>query len=92
MKKEIIFPQYPYISAETKKIIKRMLVIEEKDRIDWEFLFNEYLFKPPAPHPQPPQANFYTVDINMQGYFRESYFIESHQHLRKILRSVNLCS
>lgn len=40
VKKDIRFPKYPYVSEATKKMIKRIMVVEEKDRIDWEFLFN----------------------------------------------------
>lgn len=45
VKKDINFPKYPYVSNDTKKMIKRIMVVEEKDRIDWEFLFNKYLLK-----------------------------------------------
>ena len=43
VKKDIQFPAYPYVSNDTKRMIKRIMVVEEKDRIDWEFLFKKYL-------------------------------------------------
>lgn len=78
VKKDINFPQYPYVSENTKKMIKRIMVVEEKDRIDWEFLFNEFLLKPPSVPTitaELPKTNFYTVDSAIYRYFRESYYI-----------------
>jgi serine/threonine protein kinase len=63
VKKDIVFPKYPYVSHHTKSIIRRIMVVEEKDRIDWEFLFNEFLLKPHhAPAPIAPPGGFYTMN------------------------------
>ena len=38
------------------------MVVEEKDRIDWEFLFNEFLLKPAPPsHLELPKTHLYIV-------------------------------
>lgn len=50
VKKDIHFPAYPYVSNDTKRMIKRIMVVEEKDRIDWEYLFNKYLNQPSVNH------------------------------------------
>lgn len=92
VKKDIHFPAYPYVSNDTKRMIKRIMVVEEKDRIDWEYLFNKYLTEPSVNHFEEANRNYYRLDTHFSSYFRDSYFIESPQHLHKVLKTVKLCT
>jgi len=43
IKREVVFPEFPVVSASLKVTIRRMLVVQEDDRITWETLFAQYL-------------------------------------------------
>lgn len=43
IKKEVVFPEQPFVAASLKTTIRRMLVVEENGRISWQALFQKYL-------------------------------------------------
>lgn len=44
-KYDLIFPDYPIVSDESKKMLRMMLAKQEKERISWEEIFKESLFE-----------------------------------------------
>ena len=43
IKKEVVFPGRPWVGKEVKELIRQMVRVEERDRVDWNTLFVRYL-------------------------------------------------
>ena len=91
IKKDIKFPEQPFVTPKTKEMIRSALRVREEERVGWEVLFEHFLYNSPltlssSMQQQPQQL----LEEETLAFYENTYFMEGPWELLGVMTEAGL--